>query len=814
VTVSDFEESPEPELSDFEIKGAQVDFLGMSPSVTSRRSFINGVVSSSREVRFVYSYRVEPGKAGRYEIPVITATQDGVSASSRPSAFQASGVSNSADMRVEMKVPDRPVWIGETFEVDISWYLRRNPRDQTFVIPLFDHPAFEVEAPESSSRERLAFQARGREIELPYESEAIVESGVEYTRFAFKAIATPTEAGRFELDAPRVVAKLQTGSGRDAFGFRSPRYELFKSTGKKQSFEVKPLPLSGRPASFSNAVGAGFSIKVSTSRSVVSVGEPIELTVVLGGERGLEGLSLPEMIGEGRLDKKFFELIGDQATGEMSDDGQTKTFKVSVVLNSAEAREIPAIEFSFFDPEDASYKTVHSQPIALNVDGAAMVGASDVVSSGRDQGKSRSAGTGRTSAFAGDLTPSTGADTLRSVSSLGSIAPVLWGLYGLPLLLLVAALWLRRTGDARGRSGELRTALKRVEEAAREARSKPAEASAGELINSVRDLGKATGNKAGPWRSEVESLAFDPKRRSKPVADELVDKALAEATQWCKDSAKAKGSARTGAALLAFFMASAGSLSAQAQEITAARAPAQAVPKVELEAARAAYAEALSTSERGERTRRFEETERLYRALVTQMPDRPELLSDWGNAALGAGDLGTAVLAYRRALQFDQGLVRAQKNLDWVRHQMPEHLVPSSDVSAVDSLFFWHSDWSLAKRHLVAAIAFAAFILMITPWGLRYEGAMRRLAIVPLLLFVATFASAILEPSRDNAAVIVQDGETLYSADSQGAPAAMSAPLSGGLEVTVRERRGRWTQVALADGTTGWLSTSAVTTID
>ena len=131
----------------------------------------------------------------------------------------------------------------------------------------------------------------------------------------------------------------------------------------------------------------------------------------------------------------------------------------------------------------------------------------------------------------------------------------------------------------------------------------------------------------------------------------------------------------------------------------------------------------------------------------------------------------------------------------------------------MDSLFFWHSDWSLAKRHLVAAIAFALFILMVTPWGLRYQGVLRRVAIVPLLLFVATLTSALLESSDTQAAVIVRDGETLFSADSSGAPAVMSA-MPAGLEVRLQERRGSWTKVRLADGTTsGWLSSNAVAAV-
>ncbi len=806
ISLSGFEESPEPKLTDFAIDGASVKFLGMSPSAMARRSVINGVVRTSRTVRFVFSYRVEVTKAGRYVIPSIDAKQGATSATSSPSAFEASGVSDSQDMRIVMKVPKRPVWIGESFEVGIEWLLRRNPRDQIFVIPLFDHPAFDVQAPDSDSDEKVGFQAGGREVELPYVSETIDEGGREFTRFVFTAIATPTKAGQYELEAPRVVAKLRTGTGRDAFNFRSPRYERFKAVGEKQNFEVKALPLAGRPASFSNAVGAGFSISVTSSRSVVSVGEPIELTIVLGGARGLEGLSLPSLLGDGRLDKKLFDVIGDDATGEMSDDGKSRTFKVSVVLNSAEAREIPAIEFSYFDPELASYKTVKSQPIALNVDGAAMVGAGDVVTSKRDSSQSSKSPSGaRAPAFAGDLTPSTGATTLRTVTSLATIRPLLYGLYALPLLLFFVALWLRRTGDARGRSGTLKAQLKRVREAASAAKEQPASESSGELINSMRDLAKATGNKAGGWRSEVETLAFDPKRRQEPIAESLVEDALREAQAWFDEALRNGNSSPTvpRASVVIVLLVSATALPTRASADTTS----------ELADASASYAAALATPERGARTRQFEATERLYRQLAVKMPGHPELLSDWGNAALGAGDLGTAVLAYRRALDVDQGLERAQKNLEWVRQQIPEHLVPNTDAGAVDSLFFWHRDWSLATRHLVAAIAFAIFVLLVTPWGLRYQSIMRRASVLPLLLFVATLGSALLEPNTSNAAVVVHDGLTLYSADSLGAPAAMSAPTRGGLEVTVRERRGSWTKVLLADGTTGWLKSDAVIAI-
>ncbi len=786
VSASDFEESPEPKVSDFGIDGATVTYLGMSPSVRSSRSYINGQLTSSREVRFVYSYRVEAKTAGTYEIPEIVVTQGGTTVTAGPGRFEASEVANSEDMRIELDVPKRPVWIGESFEIGVSWYLRKDPREQVFVIPLFDHPAFEIEAPDTNSSKRLAFSAGSEELELPYQSSEVSGTGGRYTRFQFQAIGTPTKAGRFELDAPRVVAKLKTGGA----GFRA-RYELYKATGKKVAFEVKPLPLANRPASFSNAVGTGFSIAVTTSRSVVSVGEPVELTVVVRGERGLEGLSLPSMVGEGRLDSELFDVISDEATGKMADDALSKSFQVTVVLQSDKAREIPAIEFAYFDPEDASYKTVKSQPIALNVRGAEVVGAQDVVAPSRDTKPGAKTITGGT-AFAGDLTPSSGNRTLRSMMSLASITPVLAALYAFPLLLLGFMLWFRRTGESRGRSSELRVALTKVDRAAKAAHATKAEMSVGPLMTSLKELARLTGHTLGDWSQELESLAFDPERQDKPVEAELVDQALAEARRWSKKG-KQPGKHVAGIVLLLCLLAT----NTAGAEGT-------------LDEARASYAEALASTKRGERMRAFETTTNLYEALTQNNPGRPELFADWGNAALGAGDLGAAVLAYKRSLQLDRSLERAQKNLAWIRGQMPAHLVAESDVGAVDSLFFWHSSWSLPTRHLIAALAFAFAILLMVPWGSRHQSLLRRLAILPLLLFLATLVSALLEPDTSAAAVIVTDGQLLRTADSLGAPPAMGSPVPAGLEVTLSERRGTWTQVVLANGTKGWLASSAV----
>jgi hypothetical protein len=192
---------------------------------------------------------------------------------------------------------------------------------------------------------------------------------------------------------------------------------------------------------------------------------------------------------------------------------------------------------------------------------------------------------------------------------------------------------------------------------------------------------------------------------------------------------------------------------------------------------------------------------------VRTLPGRPELLTDWGNAALGAGDVATATLAYRRALAVDGGNARARRNLQWLRSKQPDSMRPA-DAGAVDTLFFFHH-WPRTQRLLVSAAAFAIAILLLVPWTGRRRRALAGLSFVPFAVWLAMLVSVLLEDRRTDDAVVM-DGVVLRAADSAGAPAALTQPLPRGAEVTLLERRDAWTKIQLANGTAGWVSDGAV----
>ncbi|MBT8496434.1 MAG: BatD family protein [Deltaproteobacteria bacterium] len=794
VAADGFDESPEPKVEDFAIAGARVDFVGVTPNVATSVTIINGRRSRTKRVTFVYRYKVTASKPGNYNIPPIKVSQGNKKASSQGARFSAKDIETTSNMRLELGVPERPVWVGEAFELTIDWLLRSDPNNPSFVIPLFEaEDQFRVVAPEPNGRRTLGFLIGDRELELPYERSQEKIGGVEYSRFRFTAIVTPQRAGTIELPAATVVARLQVGYGRDGFGFRTARRRIFKAESPGRKLEVRPLPASGRPPSFAGAVGSRFSIEARASRTVVRVGDPIELEILVRGDGGLAGLKLPELTGDHALPEAQFDVPAEIAPGETNDDGTGKLFRVNVRLKSTEAREIPELPFSYFDPQTGSYTTVKTQPIALSIAGSSVVGAGDVISAHKGASQSSQAAKLSTVVDA-DLSLSSPDRTMRTVLSIGSVTPVLAALYALPLLLLIGRSWQLRTRRTRGESAELKKARRRLSAAIDEARKAPARDSASQLLAALRELGKLSGRKPDTKVIEkLETEGYKPSAASNPLDGELLDRVRTVGDSLAK-GASAHKSAAAGAVLLM---------------LSSATAWAATLPEP-VASARALYSEALSVSSRETRAERFRAVATSFVALNRDYPDRPELLADWGSAALGARDFGQATLAYRRALVLDPGLDRAVANLAWLRANGPARRAPEG-TSAADTLFFWHSSLTAAQKHLFAALNFAAAMLLLVPWSSRRRRrGWKLVAIIPALGTIALLTSVAVADSPRDAAVVVDGSAILRSADSAGAPPVQSQPPGAGTEARVSDRRDDWVRLRFGDGTSGWMRSTAV----
>ena len=277
VVAEDFAENPAPAQPDLAIRGAAVTPLGMQPNVQTTLTITNGHPSESRRVSFVYRWRVQM-PAGLYEVPGITIVQGDRKATTRSARLRVNDVPVTDDMRIQLRLPDRPVSVGESLAVDLQWLLRRDVHDQTLVVPLFEMTtALDVSPAPAAGRQSLDLVVGSRTLSLPYDRDQTTVDGSGFVRFTFHAIVTPIAEGTIAVPPSKVVAKLEVGTTRDRFGFPTPQLALATAVDVARSLEVRPLPLAGRPPSFAGAVGTGYAIEVETSRSVVQLGEPLQL---------------------------------------------------------------------------------------------------------------------------------------------------------------------------------------------------------------------------------------------------------------------------------------------------------------------------------------------------------------------------------------------------------------------------------------------------------------------------------------------------------------------------------------------------------
>lgn len=786
VVAQGFAEDPAPAQPTLVVDGAKVTPLGVEPQVTQMDLY----GQRFDRVTWVFRWRVEAPKAGTFTVQPVTIVQGATKAEATGGNLEVTAIEATDDMQLEVIVPDRPVWLGEVVPVHIDWKLRKDVEDQQLSVPLLAMPDdFAVTAPPATDPRRvLPFPAGATDLQLPFEQDSV--DG--YTRFRFTVLVTPLRAGTITLEPAQVVASLQVGTSRDRLGFPVARTQLFRAIDAARTIEVKPLPQQGRPASFAGAVGSSFSIAARLSRSVVQLGEPVDLELTIVGDTRLEGLTLGALGGPGRLPAERFAMPDTTPPGVLSDDGKSKVFTVAIQVTDPTTTEIPPIELAWFDPATGQYRTTTSDPIALSVKGGTVVGAADVKGGVRKPAGGDAPATSDVSLVGADLALSAPGAALDHPLRGAALWGLVLALYLVPLGVFGLRWWQLRTAGAREEAGEVAAARKKVDAELARAATVPGRESAAPLGSAIRTLRKLLAQTGGDdVLARIETEGFARAAGEQPLSAPLRADAAALVKRWHDER---RGRKKLPVAVVLLI------------GLGARQAHADAV-----EDGRSAYSEALATPDPTKRQAAFARAADAFGEAAKAHPDSPDLLADWGNAALGAADFGTATLAFRRALRIDGDHARAHKNLAWLRGRLAVNLQPH-EGGAASALFFFHDTWRRSTRLLVGAGAFAIMALLLVPWRRRPGGGRLALAVIPAVVWLLMTGSVLLQGDA-GADGVVLDAQVLRAADQAGAPAVQATPLPPGVEVTILERRPGWARVRTAGGATGWLPSTSVVAV-
>lgn len=552
IVATQFEEEPAPEVEFDPPDGLSLRFLGVSPSTSTSITIVNGQFNRVHEVSFVYRYELSGQRVGRVQVPEFRVRQGATLRRTRPFALEIAAMPTSEDFGISVVLPQGPIFVGQRVPVQIELRIDeavlQDYLNYRVSIPLFDVPGLRfIDSSPIRSNTQLEITTAAGLIRLPAVSEERTIDGRSNLVLRAERTLVAQKPGVVRAEASTVTIERGTGFRRDLFGQRQATGSRRSvSQGRPVKLEVAEVPAQGRPASFAGAVGSGFSLEVEADRSVVQLGEPIALTFHLRGHGDLSTAGLPPLAAEGLFDPKRFRLPEEAPAGLVDDDG--KHFEVVLRVLDAGVREIPALAYSWFDADTRGFETVHSEPIALSVGAAQVVGAESVSSrigeagveggtSSDSSGEARGADAGaQDDASAGSGAGADGTTGVRQASLAESAANLAverdpeillraaraergtgfatFALYGVGLALLGLALLDRRRAAVDPRVRE-RVATLMATKAAIEAVSAPGHPDgAGSLGRALRELvaafpDEATGS-LDAILAECDALRFAP----------------------------------------------------------------------------------------------------------------------------------------------------------------------------------------------------------------------------------------------------------------------------------------------------------------
>lgn len=193
----------------------------------------------------------------------------------------------------------------------------------------------------------------------------------------------PTEAGVFTFEPGVLAADVeirQNDSFDDFFSnniFGARRFSaplLSQIVSKKLALApvtltVKALPAEGRPAGFTGAVG-NYLMEGSVDKNEVQAGDPITYRVRVWGRGNINTLTMPE--APKLPDFKVYDASASTNVSKekLIVEGEKVAETVMVPKNPG-TYTLPPVSFSYFDPDDKTYKLMKTEPQTIKVTGSA-----------------------------------------------------------------------------------------------------------------------------------------------------------------------------------------------------------------------------------------------------------------------------------------------------------------------------------------------------------------------------------------------------------------------------------------------------------
>ena len=340
-----------PDFENFQIIGG--------PNQSIKTSYVNGERSFSK----TYSYFLQPLKKGSIKIKQASVEIDGEEYKSLPiEVLITDSVSqpsesvtqyyNDDDIELRALISKGSPYLNEPITVIYKLYYKA---------PINISDARETETPNYKD-----FWSQTIKIpQLKVQRE--IYKGQNYNVVEWrKVVLYPQKPGELEISplSLNLVLDVPTDK-RDFFG--NVIYDQTSqviSTGKR-IINVKDLPLNNKPSSFTGAVGQ-FEFDVILNKSSLRATESFQAELKVKGEGNLKLFDLPDLLVPSSME--LFEPQREESINtNLSGMSGSVTKLFTVIPRFQGSFPIEEVEFSYFDPQLESYKTIKSPRLTVDV---------------------------------------------------------------------------------------------------------------------------------------------------------------------------------------------------------------------------------------------------------------------------------------------------------------------------------------------------------------------------------------------------------------------------------------------------------------
>ena len=364
--------------------------MGPSTSTQSSWQMVNGHTTNNSSV--TYTYIVVATKNGNFTIPPARATVAGKTLESnelhikvsgqvqgnngQQGGRQQSGAGSMQDMR-----PAGTAISGSDLFMKVTASKRKVREQEPILLTYKVYTVVGLTDLSGSMPDLKNFYTR--EVPLPRQKSFTVETfnGRQYKTVTWQQyVMFPQATGKLEIPSITfdgiVVQQNRNIDPFEAFFNGGSGYVEVKKQIKAPGITIDVEPLPQRPSDFSGGVGS-FNISAQIDQTDVKANDPVKLRVVVSGVGNMKLLKQPVVNFPKDFDR-YDAKVTDKTKLTTNGLEGSIVYDFLAVPRHQGKFEIPAVEYTYFDTQANSYKTVRTESFTLNVakgDGSANVPA-------------------------------------------------------------------------------------------------------------------------------------------------------------------------------------------------------------------------------------------------------------------------------------------------------------------------------------------------------------------------------------------------------------------------------------------------------